>query len=198
MLKLNKNILSKLKNRINKYDCVIISDFGHGFFSDNLYKLIQKEAKFLSVNVQTNAGNRGYNLATKYRKMDNLLIDLPELQLATKDNSSNVDSLTIKLSKKINSKYFAITKGKDGIFIFNTKTKKKISLSAFEAKPLDTMGAGDSVLGISSLLFSIKASIGGVIAYISNLFGAVSTSILGHSDFIRKKEILKSVEYGLK
>ena len=196
-LKLNKNILNKFKNKISEYDCVIISDFGHGFFSDDLYKVIQKGAKFLSINVQTNAGNRGYNLATKYRKMDNLLIDLPELQLATKDNSNDVDSLTRKLSKKIKSKYFAVTKGKDGIFIFNTKTKKKISLSAFEAKPLDTMGAGDSVLGISSLLFSINASIE-VIAYISNLFGAISTSILGHSDFIRKKEILKSVEYGLK
>ena len=83
------------------------------------------------------------------------------------------------------------------VFSFLIPKKKQISLSAFEAKPLDTMGAGDSVLGISSLLFSINAPLG-VIAYISNLFGAISTSILGHSDFIRKKEILKSVEYGLK
>ncbi len=194
---LSKNILKKLKNKIKSYDCVILSDFGHGFFSEELYRIIQKEAKFLSINVQTNAGNRGYNLATKYKKTDNLLLDLPELQLATKDNSSNVEDLIKKLNKKINSKYFAITKGKDGIFIFDAKQKKKISLSAFEAKPLDTMGAGDSVLGISSLLFSINAPLE-VVAYISNLFGAVSTSILGHSDFIKKKEILKSVEYGLK
>ena len=171
--------------------------FWSWFFSESLYKIIKNEAKFLSINVQTNAGNRGYNLATKYRRTDNMLLDLPELQLATRDKSTNVEELTIKLSKKINSKYFAITKGKDGIFIFNFKKKTKISLSAFEAKPLDTIGAGDSVLGISSLLFSINAPLG-VIVYISNLFGAISTSILGHSDFIRKKEILKSVEYGLK
>ena len=75
--------------------------------------------------------------------------------------------------------------------------KKKISLSAFETKPLDTMGAGDSVLGISSLLFSINTQID-IVAYLSNLFGAVSRSILGHSDYIKKKEILKSIEYGLK
>ena len=105
--------------------------------------------------------------------------------------------MTKKLSKKIDSSYFSITKGKDGIFIYDTKQKKKISLSAFETKPLDTMGAGDSVLGISSLLFSINTPID-IVAYLSNLFGAVSTSILGHSDFIKKKEILKSIEYGLK
>ncbi len=197
ILKVNKSVIKKLRSKIKSYDCVILSDFGHGFFSNELYQIIRKQSKFLSINAQTNAGNRGYNLATKYRKTDNVLLDLPELQLATKDNSNNVEILTKKLSKKIDSSYFSITKGKDGIFIYDTKQKKKISLSAFETKPLDTMGAGDSVLGISSLLFSINTPID-IVAYLSNLFGAVSTSILGHSDYIKKKEILKSIEYGLK
>ena len=70
-------------------------------FSESLYKIIKNEAKFLSINVQTNAGNRGYNLATKYRRTDNMLLDLPELQLATRDKSTNVEELTIKLSKKL-------------------------------------------------------------------------------------------------
>ena len=58
---------------------MILSDFGHGFFS-KIFNLIKKEANFLSINVQTNAGNRGFNLATKYKKADNILLDLPELQ----------------------------------------------------------------------------------------------------------------------
>ena len=108
---------------------MILSDFGHGFFSNELYQIIRKQSKFLSINAQTNAGNRGYNLATKYRKTDNVLLDLPELQLATKDNSNNVEILTKKLSKKIDSSYFSITKGKDGIFIYDTKQKKKYLLA---------------------------------------------------------------------
>ena len=101
IFKPTKKILRKLKSKIKLYDCVIISDFGHGFFSESLYKIIKNEAKFLSINVQTNAGNRGYNLATKYRRTDNMLLDLPELQLATRDKSTNVEELTIKLSKKL-------------------------------------------------------------------------------------------------
>ena len=59
------------------------------------------------------------------------------------------------------------------------------------------MGAGDTVLGISSLLLSLHAPLN-VVAYLSNLFGAISTTIIGHSKSINKKEILKSIEYGLK
>ena len=66
---INKTQLKKIAKKIKSYDCVILSDFGHGFFSKDLFNLIKKEANFLSINVQTNAGNRGFNLATKYKKL---------------------------------------------------------------------------------------------------------------------------------
>ncbi len=194
---IKKSLLNKLSKKIKTYDCVILSDFGHGFFSKDLFDLIKNKANFLSINVQTNAGNRGFNLATKYRKTDNILLDLAELQLATKDNSIEIEKHVNRLEEKINSRYYTITKGKEGIYIYDKKMKQKISLSAFETKPLDTMGAGDSVLGISSMLLALNAPLN-IVAYLSNLFGAISTSIIGHSNSIKKKEILKSVEYGLK
>ena len=196
-LNLTDTTLKLLNRKIANYDCIIIADFGHGFFSKKLFDLINKKARFLSVNVQTNAGNRGFNLATKYSICDNILLDLPELQLAIKDNSNDYKSMTKKLTNKIKSRYYTITRGKSGIYIYDKKKKQKTSLSAFETKPIDTMGAGDSVLGISSLLLSVGAPIN-VVAYLSNLFGAISTSIIGHSSSIKKNEILKSVEYGLK
>lgn len=196
-LNLTNSILELLKKKINYYDCIIIADFGHGFFSNELFDLIEKKANFLSVNVQTNAGNRGFNLATKYRKSDNILLDIPELKLATKENSNDFKSLTKKLTNQINARYYTITRGKDGIYILDKKKNQNITLSAFESKPIDTMGAGDSVLGISSMLLSIGAPLN-VVAYLSNLFGAISTSIIGHSSSIQKNEILKSIEYGLK
>jgi cytidyltransferase-like protein len=196
-LNLKNSILKLLNKKIAYYDCVIIADFGHGFFSKELFDLIKRKAHFLSINVQTNAGNRGFNLATKYKKSDNILLDLPELQLATGENSNDFKSLTKKLTSTISSRYYTITRGKEGIYIYDKKKNQKISLSAFETKPVDTMGAGDSVLGISSMLLSIGAPLN-VVAYLSNLFGAISTSIIGHSSSIENKEILKSVEYGLK
>ena len=195
--KINKTQLKKIAKKIKSYDCVILSDFGHGFFSKDLFNLIKKEANFLSINVQTNAGNRGFNLATKYKKADNILLDLPELQLATGNRSDKIENQIDNIKHQINSRYYTITKGKNGIYIYDKHLNNKFSLSAFETKPLDTMGAGDSVLGIASMLLCLKAPLS-IVAYLSNLFGAISTSIIGHSNYIKKKEILKSIEYGLK
>ena len=100
-----------------------------------------------------------------------------------------------------NKKFFTtenITpRGEVKVDIFLYESNEKISLSAFETKPLDTMGAGDTVLGIASMLLSLNAPLN-IVAYLSNLFGAISTSIMGHSNSVKKKDILKSVEYGLK
>ena len=40
------------------------------------------------------------------------------------------------------------------VFTYDKHLNNKFSLSAFETKPLDTMGAGDSVLGIADVIMS--------------------------------------------
>ena len=59
------------------------------------------------------------------------------------------------------------------------------------------MGAGDAVFGISSLLFKKKVD-PKVIVFISNIFGALATKILGHENYIKKIEVEKSIQYLLK
>jgi rfaE bifunctional protein nucleotidyltransferase chain/domain len=196
-LKFNKKTQNYLVKNLTKYDCVIMTDFGHGFFSQEIYKKIIQHSSFLCLNVQTNAGNRGFNLATKYKKADYLQLDLPELQLATSDNRQSVEELVELILKKISPKYLVVTKGKDGIYLKNIKNNKQFSLSAFETQPIDTMGAGDAVFGISSLLIKLAAP-ENVVAYLSNLFGALATSIVGHSSYIKEKEIEKALIYNLK
>ena len=63
------------------------------------------------------------------------------------------------------------------IFQKNGKKIENVSLSGFEVNPIDTLGAGDSVFGISSLLVKNKAEIK-IIALISNLVGAMKTKSL--------------------
>ena len=54
---------------------------------------------FISANIQTNSGNRGFNLFDKYKKLDFLLIDEPELRLGVKDRNTSIDKIIIKLGK---------------------------------------------------------------------------------------------------
>ena len=105
-----------------------------------------------------------------------------------------------KLIKKIKFKILVVTKGHSGISVFSKNNKNlisKISLSAFEVNPTDTIGAGDSVLGITSLL-SARNSKPEIIAYLGNIFGALTTKYLGHSSQILKKDVSKAISYSLK
>ena len=171
-------------------------DFGHGFFDNELYELILKKSKCLAINAQTNSDNRGFNLITKYRQADLICIDEPEIRLALSDNTSNLDVLAKKLFKNIKIKTLIITRGNSGIIIYK-KNLKRISLSAFELNPVDTIGAGDAVLGITSLLIKKNIDIR-IVAFLGNLFGALVTRYLGHSSNINKTDVLKAITYTLK
>ena len=57
-----KKILNYLNNNIQKFDVVMVQDFGHGLINNKIADLISKKSKFLSLNVQTNSMNYGFNL----------------------------------------------------------------------------------------------------------------------------------------
>lgn len=194
--KLNTFLKKKLKN----YDLVILADYGHGFVSPELKNIITKKSKFLSINAQTNADNRGFNLITKYKKADCVTIDLPELMLAVGNRDKSISQISEELMKKIKCKNLIITKGKNGIHITSKNKIKNIThyfQPAFNTKPVDTIGAGDVVLGIASLLFKRKTD-PDIVAFISNILGALYIKIPGHEKNISKLEVMKSIEHLLK
>ena len=152
---IRKKLLKYLRKNINNFDLVIVSDYGHGLFNDEMMSLIEKKSKFLSVNAQTNAGNRGFNLITKYKKADYYCVDLPEARLALSDQDSSLVEIITKLSKKLRSKNLIISLGKDGCIIYNNKDKIS-QYPAFNVRPVDTMGAGDAFLCISFVIKLFK------------------------------------------
>ena len=73
-----------LKSNLKKFDKVIVCDFGHGLINDEGKKF--EKIKISCINVQTNSGNRGFNLFTKFQKADLLVLDEPELDLVFRLN----------------------------------------------------------------------------------------------------------------
>tara|TARA_B100000161_G_C33538319_1_gene409453 strand:- start:75 stop:1574 length:1500 start_codon:yes stop_codon:yes gene_type:complete len=194
----DKFYLEKLKN-LKKYDLVILADFGHGLISGTVIKSLYTKTNFLAVNAQTNSENRGYNYITKYKKADYICIDRQEIRLALSDRHSNISHLIKKLFEKIKTNIITVTLGREGIMITKREKKKfnKFILPGFEVNPIDTLGAGDAVFGISSLLLRKKVDLK-LVALISNLVGAMKTKIVGHSSTITKKDLIKSLTYTLK
>ncbi|MDE7001426.1 MAG: adenylyltransferase/cytidyltransferase family protein, partial [Lachnospiraceae bacterium] len=72
----------RLRDKISGYDVVFLCDFGHGLINRELMDMIQKNAKYLALNCQTNSTNKGLNVITKYTRADIFTLDQQELKLA--------------------------------------------------------------------------------------------------------------------
>ena len=189
--KTEKKIISFLNNNLHKFDHVIVHDFGHGLISEKIINLLQKKSRYLSINVQTNSSNIGFNYITKFKKTDYFSIDEPEARLALSDNKSNTSKLFQKLKTKTNFKSGSITFGKNGSYTF---TKNNIFFSpALTKNPIDTLGAGDAYFVISSLA-SIFSRSPLEIGFLGNVAGAFAVNYLGHQKYINKEYFLNYIK----
>ena len=166
---------------IRSYDLVILTDFGHGLLNKNLIEKISKEARFLAVNAQTNATNFGFNLITKYRRADLVVVDELEARLAAHDRDSPIEDVIIKLGyKKI-----IVTRGIRGAIGFDGAFERAEALTD---KVVDSMGAGDAFLSVVSPFAAAGASMRDLIR-IGNAAGAVKVGIVGHRASVDKETL---------
>lgn len=182
-------IIDYLKKNIKNYDLVLIHDFGHEMFKEEIIKFIQKHHHKVCLNVQTNSTNIGYNYITKYSKVNYFSIDEPEARLACQSRLGQINNLYEKLSKKITFKYGAITCGKNGAHIFYNKRKRIYFCPALDKRPVDTLGAGDAFFSISSL-FSAVSSEPEIILLTGNIAGSIKIQNLGHRKYITQEEFV--------
>ena len=194
----NNPLSNYLDKNLRKFDKVIVCDFGHGLFTKRIVNTILKKSKFLCANVQTNSGNRGYNLFTKYPKLDYLSIDEPEARLGLSEKNLDIFKL-IKDKRMKKYKNLMITRGIDGL-IAKVSHKNKTNVVKFPAlniKVVDTLGAGDAVYSYTSCLIKNGCD-PKLIAIVGAIAGALKTNILGHSNWVSLQQVERSLEAILK
>ena len=183
-----------LQNNLKSFDKVIVCDFGHGLINEKITKLLSSKSKFLCANIQTNSGNRGFNLFDKYKKLDFLCLDEPELRLGVKDKDSKVENIIKNLSTK-KYKNAMITRGVEGLNF--KKNNITTFVPALTTKPLDTIGAGDAAYSFASS-FVNNTNNSNLISLVAAIAGALKVQIVGHSDYIKSDEIFKTLRSLLK
>ena len=146
-----KESIYKLKNSIN---LVILADYGHGEISNQAIKNLQKINKKIYINTQLNSFNYGSHNLRKFKKVNTICINESELRFELRDKKNNISSLVKKFRKSIKCENIIVTQGKYGATIF-TRTKKYFC-PAFDSKPLDTIGSGDTLFTIVSLCLASK------------------------------------------
>jgi len=200
--KINDDILTKqqdklfyniVKKSIPNYDLVIVSDYGHGLISKKVSNLICKRSKYLAVNAQLNAANRGYHSMRNYKNVDCVIINETEMKQELRDRNGKNEVLMKRFCHEQNIKNLVVTRGNQGSLLYNKKDKKFNYSEAYASTAIDKIGAGDAMLSIIALCLKHGLS-KDLSLFIGSLAGAQSVSTIGNKDAINKIQILKFVE----
>lgn len=207
---IEEELLTYLASRVADYDLVIVTDFGHGMITPRIIDVLQNEARFLAVNAQTNSANYGFNLISRYKKADYVCIDAPEARLATCDKFSPITTvITEKLPALVNCSRFAITQGVQGSIThqrpqpdgaseaFSGGSRTVHRSPALVKSALDTIGAGDAFLAVTSALTAAGAPMD-LVGFIGNAVGAIKVGIVGHRQSVEKPALIKFITALLK
>ena len=151
----------------------------------------------MAVNTQTNSGNFGFNLISKFTGADYVCIDTPEARLATGQKYGAVDSLlTRHLAKMMPTAKIVITQGRDGCLAYAAGAAPH-QVPALADKVVDTVGAGDAFLAITAPLVAAGGDMRQV-GFLGNIAGALKVGIVGHRQSIDKVAFIKAVVAMLK
>lgn len=189
---LESEIIAWLNRYIQYYDVVIIADYGHGFLTPNLIKIICEKSRFLAINTQTNSANQGYNPITKYPKADYICLDEPEVRIASRDRFKDIKELIPEIAEKMSSKKMSVTKGPNGALVYE-KESGFVELPAFTDSVVDPIGAGDAFLVVSSLAAALDYP-SDFVGFLGNMAGSMSTKIVCNRSSIRMADFMRYVD----
>jgi rfaE bifunctional protein nucleotidyltransferase chain/domain len=185
-----------LQDILPRYDIVIVADYGHGMLSPRAIEKLCSRAKFLAVNTQSNAGNHGFNLISKYPRADYVCLAQRELALETRNHRLSPEQMILHVADKLNVNRIMMTQGKYGTLFYTAPGEFK-QVPALATHVVDRIGAGDAVLCLTSLCVAMKAP-AEVVAFLGNVAGAEAVTILGNQRSIDRVPLYRHVECLLK
>lgn len=192
----NLSFMQKIRELAPGVDAVIVADYGHGLIDDEAVRVISENAKFLSVNTQANAGNHGFNCISKYPKADYICIAHREIELTFRQKGASLTQHISQLRNQYNYTNIMITDGRSGCMIYRPDDGI-VKVPAFAYKISDRVGAGDSVLAITSLCVA-RNTPAEIVGFIGNAVGAEAVSIMGNQRYIEKIPLMKHISHLMK
>ena len=190
-----EKIIKYLDENLSKFDLVLVADFGHGMMSPRLIDYLCNSKIFLAVNCQFNGGNFGFNFITKYKRADFVSLNERELRLPLQEKNTNIEVPIAKLSNLLSLNKINLTRGKFGNAYYHWGNY--VFAPSFTKEPLDTIGSGDAVFALTSLL-AYKNVEPEVFCFLGNSIGALGVRIIGNRRAVDYGELKKFVSYVLK
>lgn len=185
---LSPALISKIKRRLQvlvpKMDAVIISDYEKGAVSRELCQLLVKLAKRSGIPVAVDPKGIDYS---KYRGATVITPNLREAATAARlpiVDDRSLEKAGRALLRQVGTKYLLITRGRDGMTLFDAKGSTYIP--AIPREVFDITGAGDAVISALSLALTGGAGMKSA-AIISNFAGSVVVGKVGTAPCTREE-----------
>jgi bifunctional ADP-heptose synthase (sugar kinase/adenylyltransferase) len=192
----SSSLCERLENLLPQFDVALVLDYGHGMLSPEAVEILTKKAKFLAVNTQVNAGNRGFNTISKYPRADFVCVSENEIRLDARSRRSDLQKIVSQISLKLECKNVLVTRGAGGCLAFS-QSDGFFEIPALAMQVVDRMGAGDAVFSVASLLVAQGAPIE-MVGFVGNAVGAEAVSIVGHRISIQHLPLSRHIETLLK
>jgi rfaE bifunctional protein kinase chain/domain/rfaE bifunctional protein nucleotidyltransferase chain/domain len=184
-------VLREMDQLVGQYDLVIVADYGHGLMSDRAVQLVCDKSKYLAVNTQANAGNRGFNTISKYARANFVSLGEPEVRLDARRAAGDLNELTEKLAHRIGTRQLLVTRGSTGCLIHHHE-QGLFEVPAFAIRVVDRVGAGDAVLALTSPCAAIGVP-PRALGFIANVVGAEACTIMGHRSFLEPTSLFRHI-----
>jgi len=192
----DKKLCSLLDELIPEHDLVIVVDYGHGMITPNAINILNNKSKYLAVNTQANAGNKGINPISRYKKVNYTTFSSHEIAIEARKRNEDIKELIKHIASQLSCELITVTRGKDGNISYKNN-EGFIEAPALSNQVIDRMGAGDSVLAITALCAVQNAPLE-ILSFIGNVAGAEAVATLGHSNSINKENLIKHINSLLK
>ena len=189
-------LCAMLEEVVPEYDVVIVVDYGHGMLTKNAITLLSNKARFLAVNTQANAANRGFNTISRYPRADYVSLARNEIELEERNRQGDVREMILNLSRKVTYGNIVITCGKEGNVCYSERDGF-VETPAFVEQVVDRMGAGDAVISLTSLCVAQQVPME-IIGFLGNAVGALAVTTVGHRTSIERASLFKFIESLLK
>jgi rfaE bifunctional protein nucleotidyltransferase chain/domain len=191
------DICEWLNSNISHYDVVIAPDFGNGFITSSMIKILSSKAKFLAVNTQINSGNRGYHVINRYPRADFVSLNEPEIRLAAHNRNDSLEIISEQVGGLVQAKQLAVTRGIKGVMMYDRKCMEFHKVPALSTKVVDRIGAGDAFLSLAALS-TAKGIDPAVAAFVGSVAAALDVQIVCNREPINPIALKKYISTLLK
>ncbi|MEL7059111.1 MAG: PfkB family carbohydrate kinase [Acidobacteriota bacterium] len=171
-------------------DLVVCADYGHQAIPEALLEVIAGLESPLAINVQANAGNRGFHTVTRHARADFVFLAEHEIRLETRDSEGALRPMMHRVASQLGASLFVVTRGKRGSLAFADGDFHEAPALAHEI--VDRIGAGDAFFALAALAARLGAP-PDLVSLLGNAAGGQAVATVGNRSALDPQSLRKQL-----